>query len=902
MPDKQSELAIIIEAVNNASKKLKEVENDLGNLADTTTEQGKQATKAGDQFSGLVGTIAMGNIVAMVATKAMGFLSDKIQDLNQYLQDSIDVASEYNRSLTGLARISQRFGESQDEATIAARELASDGLITVSTAAEGLQKLMQGGLNLGQAAELMANYKNEAAFGRAKTIEYDQAVRNLSESFYTENSMIGNLSGQTENWNILIERGAELLGKKVDELTKAERAQAKYLAQQELSLLTEGDAIEYADTYAGKVSQLENAHKELKDTLGNVFLPTLREIMGVQGGIIESINEWAKTNADKLREIVSRVGGFVKKVIAFGKELIDGIPWGWLNASLDVMLKNFVMLAQAIKVVGNVVQAMARGFVVAANSLGALGTAVGQFISGDFEALRQTYYDWEDQTAQTGESILNDFGQAFEGVGSILDAHKFNLQDWWSEIEGIDRAGFDSKLDAIDRYGNELSQKQKEQLAKIQEQIEKENKSYAKAVKDRVRDFEENYEDLILKHRDKIEELTDDLADENKDYKKQLIKLKDSYDDVLSDIEKRHHKKTESILDDLEEEKEKAEEKIKALVEDYNEEKEIFEREGNARVDNLKSQLIKEKALGEHADQEKISALEEMIAFEQEGLADALDDKEEKHDEEVNAITEALEKKLEKIREELDAENQEYADALAKRKDQYDEDVQAAKDSYEEKRIALQDELDQEKAIREKYAEDFEALKNKIADDDITRMVKTHEREMEEMRADHEEKLAEIKKDGFEQGKGFGDSFADGIAESYPQVDNQVSKIGESLASLTQAYNDYQKTMNWVDKYAPWNVGAYPSGGAGGGGGGGGAYAYGGLASTPGIVGEAGPEVVLPLNFPSRMASIMKSMGLGGGGGGKVTQNFYVTVNNKQDIDVLMERAGYAMEHQGGLT
>jgi len=42
-------------------------------------------------------------------------------------------------------------------------------------------------------------------------------------------------------------------------------------------------------------------------------------------------------------------------------------------------------------------------------------------------------------------------------------------------------------------------------------------------------------------------------------------------------------------------------------------------------------------------------------------------------------------------------------------------------------------------------------------------------------------------------------------------------------------------------------------------------------------------------------------MGLGGGGGGQVTQNFYVTVNNKQDIDVLMERAGYAMKHQGGL-
>jgi hypothetical protein len=68
-------------------------------------------------------------------------------------------------------------------------------------------------------------------------------------------------------------------------------------------------------------------------------------------------------------------------------------------------------------------------------------------------------------------------------------------------------------------------------------------------------------------------------------------------------------------------------------------------------------------------------------------------------------------------------------------------------------------------------------------------------------------------------------------------------------------------------------------------------------------VGEAGAEVVLPLNFPKRMAQIMKSVGLGGnGGGGGVSQTFYVTVNNPQDVDVLMERAGFAMKNQGGLT
>ena len=44
----------------------------------------------------------------------------------------------------------------------------------------------------------------------------------------------------------------------------------------------------------------------------------------------------------------------------------------------------------------------------------------------------------------------------------------------------------------------------------------------------------------------------------------------------------------------------------------------------------------------------------------------------------------------------------------------------------------------------------------------------------------------------------------------------------------------------------------------------------------------------------------MQAMGLGGNNGREVTQNFYVTINNPQDIDVLMERAGFALKNGGG--
>jgi hypothetical protein len=72
------------------------------------------------------------------------------------------------------------------------------------------------------------------------------------------------------------------------------------------------------------------------------------------------------------------------------------------------------------------------------------------------------------------------------------------------------------------------------------------------------------------------------------------------------------------------------------------------------------------------------------------------------------------------------------------------------------------------------------------------------------------------------------------------------------------------------------------------------------LATTPSIAGEAGPEVILPLNFPKRMETIMKAMGLGQSAGSQVNQTFYVTVQSSQDVDVLMERAGFAMRQGGG--
>lgn len=892
MADK-AELSIVIEAINNASKQLKQIENDLKNVSTATQKQGSEAVKSAGDFNKLALAFGLGNIYATIAKKAFDVLTDSIRSLTGYIETAIGISSEYERSLTGLSLISGKFGESQDKATEAAKALASDGLITLSTAAEGLQKLMQSGLSLDQAVDLMNNYKDEAAFGRAQTIEYDQAVRNLAESFYTENSMIGNLSGQTENWNILLERGAELLGKNVNSLTKTERAQAKYLAQQELSILTAGDAIRYSDTYAGKLSQLETSYQVLSATIGDVFKPALTEIKSVQGEVVSSLIEWAKENEDKLRAIAKNFSDMVSGIISDLRNFFERNS-EIIYVATNIIISAFQRMIAQFRIILNAIQIVVNGFETLANSLIATGKVIYHALSGDWEGVAKAGEDWLIRTGEITTAFKGNLKDIENASKQHRDSYTFDLKSWWDGIVGIDEKAREEILENTRKSNEVLSNEQKKALADAAE----ENEKYYKQVKQRNEDFQEQFDDLIIKHRDTMEQLTQDIAEENKEYQKRILELKKGFDEAMEDIEDRHAEKTEKIKEDMKDEREKAEEEINKLRKAYEEQYSLIENEGEDRLANLRIQLEKEKALGSNADIEKINSIEEMIKREEEKLAQALQDKKDKHQEEVDDINEKLNEKLTDLENQLEKEREAYQDNLDFIKENYEEDLASAKETYQKKLTELENSLREEQAIREKYAEDFERLANKVADDDITRLVKKHQKEMAQMEEEHNERLAKIKNDAFSEGQAFNESYGSGLASSYQPVKNQLDIMNNDLDKTIRKANELINITGGGgfgkvgDYYTPSNYpGNYPYYGQ-----------MGGIFSKPTIVGEAGPEVVLPLDFPNRMASIMKGAGLGGGNERQIVQNFYVTVQNNQDVDMMMERAGFAMKQGGGYS
>ena len=110
-------------------------------------------------------------------------------------KSGISAIVELGSSLGKLEGAAIRFGQNADDVRQSMTSLSDDGLIKVSTAAEGLSRLLSQGLNIEEATALMERYKDVAALGRKETVSMDQAVLNLSQSFATELSTLGDNSG-----------------------------------------------------------------------------------------------------------------------------------------------------------------------------------------------------------------------------------------------------------------------------------------------------------------------------------------------------------------------------------------------------------------------------------------------------------------------------------------------------------------------------------------------------------------------------------------------------------------------------------------------------------------------------------------------------------------------------------
>lgn len=319
------------DSAEDAADGLKDLKNQSVGAADGLDEVDKGAKKSTDSLRGMESVLTA--IGSAIATK-------KIVDV---VKTTANEATKLDNSLRGLDSVAKSFGHSMDAARDSAKSLADDGLAPVSTYSTALKDLLSTGLGMEEANHLLQVFKDRAAFGKAESISFGQAIQNLGQAFKTESSTLGDMSGMTENFSLILEEGARQLGKTVDELTQAERAQAKYLGIVQLSEPFIGDAVKLTDSFSGRQAALNAKWQEAQEVLGEAYIPMLDEIMEKVTPLIMDFTKWASENKEVVAGItaataaMSAMIGVVTALTVALRLLQAASPVGWIMTGITLL-------------------------------------------------------------------------------------------------------------------------------------------------------------------------------------------------------------------------------------------------------------------------------------------------------------------------------------------------------------------------------------------------------------------------------------------------------------------------------------------------------------------------------------------------------------------------------------
>lgn len=880
----RNDLQIVIEAVNKASKDLKQIEKDLKSLSEGAEGTGKATQAMGVDtvlatvgFKGLASAVATGTLGAYAAKEAFEFVTGAVSDMAGAIKDATIYASGINALGIGMEVVAANAGITSQE-VYKLRDSVRDQNITTEAANELMIQVIQNELDYTKVTELASAAQNRAAAFR---ISSSEALERITYAISSGYPYLLKQLGMTKHQNEIYEEYAATLGLTGDQLDETQRKQAVF-----------NYVIEDSAKFTGVYGQaMENAYKKMMSTkdmvkemaynLGQVFEPALKEVVVVAYDAVKGIVDWARENEDKLRLVAKALGETMLEFIKSIRDFFDR------NKGLLIDIVNFTVRAASIieyhiNMLVNQFRMGATGIELLANTVIQSAKVMVNAMTGNYKGVIEAGQEWLTQTRETQQKFKNNLERMLNSARSLQAGYSFDLREWWAGVQGIEKEALDLRESSYDAAGKRLTAKEIERLKKLQE----ENEKYAKAIAEKAKAFEESLEDLIISHRDTWKSIKKDIDEEKENFKKSLEDKKKEHEKALSKMAEDHNKKTQSMLDDIEDEKRAAREEIEDIEGEWNELINLTKNAGEDRLANLQAQLDKELALGESADKDKVASLLEMIAKEKLELEKAVNKQKGDRDKEVKDVEDTLNEKLTKLQEELSEEEKAYQESIEEKRLAYEEDLQNFRDTHDKKLSELEEKLQEEETLREMYAEDFKRIGDKQAEDDITRLKRKHEEEMEELKSDHLAKVAEIEGLGYEMGKSFNRSFGEGFDNSWAGIEARVSKFKEAwleIQRITAPFGGpfYSEAMN---EY--WRLL-------------GGTLQHGGVAAKPSIVGEKGyPEVVLPLSEPSRIETILRSLGMGKQARGQVVQNFNITVTKESDVDLIMERAAFNMRHR----
>ncbi len=223
---------------------------------------------------------------------------------------AVSTSTKMSNALMGVQSVVEGQGRSWSMAKEFLQDYISDGLIPATQAATAYKNLAMRGYSDEQIKQTLIALKDSAAFGRQASLTMGQAVESATEGLKNENSILVDNAGVTKNVSMMWKDYAASIGTTVGNLTKQQKIQAEVNGILEETKFQVGDAAKIADSFSGRVLQLQFSFNNLKIAIGNALTPIISKIIPP----IKELVDWLTVLANKFAQISAVLFGKVVNV------------------------------------------------------------------------------------------------------------------------------------------------------------------------------------------------------------------------------------------------------------------------------------------------------------------------------------------------------------------------------------------------------------------------------------------------------------------------------------------------------------------------------------------------------------------------------------------------------------
>lgn len=394
---------------------------------------GKDADNFGNRLqSATVAMAALGAAAAVALTTVVN-----------YLEKAVDAAVRNQNALMGLESVARGTGNSMTGALKAAKDLASDGLMSVTDAASGLKNLLASGFSLPEAIRLMQAFKDSAAFGRQGSLDFGQAVRTATEGIKNGNSILVDNAGVTKNLSVILKEHGKSVNDVMNISSDASVRQALYNGILKETQHQLGDATKLSDSYGGAQSKLNTQIYNMQVALGTALQPILTKIINLLSPLVNKIMDFIKNNPALTAAIAAATVVFLAlaSALAIGAAAVGLFQ---LVASPIIGIVLAVIAAIALLVGAGLYLEEKFGLVTkAVDGVKTALSAVGEAISNTFNAImsnpavqgvinfigttfKQIWVDLQGvfkQLATALQPVFDALGKVFAAIGDFMSKH-----------------------------------------------------------------------------------------------------------------------------------------------------------------------------------------------------------------------------------------------------------------------------------------------------------------------------------------------------------------------------------------------------------------------------------------------------------------------------------------------